>query len=258
MERSGGNPEKALRLAGVRQHADEPKRLFSFKINAKETTMNALYPSMMCVRPADVKRICTVFEKTGIAGLHIDIMDGSFVPNFTLGVDYCRYLHEITSLPLDLHLMIDRPEEKLSWFPIRPGDTVSVHAESTRHLGRAVECIRASGGLPYVALNPATPISAVEDILPALAGVLVMTVNPGFAGQKLIPYTLPKIRRLRDRMEACGLENCPIEVDGNVSAENLVRMKEAGADRFVIGTSGFLNNQPEEELRRDIAAFGAL
>ena len=111
MERSGGNPEKALRLAGVRQHADEPKRLFSFKINAKETTMNALYPSMMCVRPADVKRICTVFEKTGIAGLHIDIMDGSFVPNFTLGVDYCRYLHEITSLPLDLHLMIDRPEE---------------------------------------------------------------------------------------------------------------------------------------------------
>ena len=220
--------------------------------------MNLLYPSMMCVKPADVNRICGIFEETGIAGLHIDIMDGSFVPNFTLGVDYCRYLHEITALPLDIHLMIDRPEEKLAWFPVREGDMVSVHAESTRHLGRAVECIRKLGGLPYVAINPATPISAVEDILPELAGVLVMTVNPGFAGQKLIAYTLPKIRRLRDRMDDCGFEGLSIEVDGNVSAEHLVQMKQAGADRFVIGTSGFLKNQAEDELRRDIAAFGAL
>lgn len=91
--------------------------------------MNLLYPSMMCVKPADVNRICGIFEKTGIAGLHIDIMDGSFVPNFTLGVDYCRYLHEITALPLDIHLMIDRPEEKLTWFPVREGDMVQNAAE---------------------------------------------------------------------------------------------------------------------------------
>ena len=128
--------------------------------------MNRLYPSMMCVKPDDTRRYCEIFKENGIAGLHIDIMDGSFVPNFTLGTDYCRYLREISPLPLDIHLMIDKPEDKIKWFPIREGDIVSVHAESTNHLCRAMDRIREAGGLPYVAINPATPLAAIEEALP--------------------------------------------------------------------------------------------
>lgn len=211
--------------------------------------MNRLCPSMMCVRPSDTAGMCRVFEENGITALHVDIMDGSFVPNFTLGTDYCRYLHEISALPLDIHLMVDRPEDKLDWFPIKDGDYVSIHTESTNHLGRAAERVRAKGGIPLAAINPATPISVLNDILPALGGVLIMTVNPGFAGQKLCEYTLGKISALRE------MTDLPIEVDGNVSAENLVRMKNAGADMFVVGTSGFLRGEIGEKLREDIKRF---
>ena len=211
--------------------------------------MNRLCPSMMCVRPSDTAEMCRVFEENGITALHVDIMDGSFVPNFTLGTDYCRYLHEISTLPLDIHLMVDRPEDKLDWFPIKDGDYVSIHTESTNHLGRAVERVRAKGGIPLAAINPATPVSVLNDILHALGGVLIMTVNPGFAGQKLCEYTLGKISALRE------MTDLPIEVDGNVSAENLVRMKNAGANMFVVGTSGFLRGEIGEKLREDIKRF---
>ena len=176
-------------------------------------------------------------------------MDGSFVPNFTLGTDYCRYLHEISTLPLDIHMMVDRPEDKLDWFPIKDGDYVSIHTESTNHLGRAAERVRAKGGIPLAAINPATPVSVLNDILPALGGVLIMTVNPGFAGQKLCEYTLGKISALRE------MTDLPIEVDGNVSAENLVKMKRAGADMFVVGTSGFLNTSDTDEVADGIRKF---
>ena len=221
-------------------------------------TRNKLYPSMMCVKPWDTASACRLFERTGIAGLHIDIMDGSFVPNITLGTDYCRALREVTALPLDIHLMIDHPEEKLEWFPIQKGDTVSIHVESTKHLGRAIEIVRKLGGIPFAALDPATSLSAIEDILPELGGVLIMTVNAGFAGQKLIPYTLGKLARLRKALNDAGLFDMPIEVDGNVSAENLVRMKSAGADRFVIGTSGFLKGQPDDTMTQEIIRFQKL
>ena len=211
--------------------------------------MNRLCPSMMCVRPSDTAGMCRVFEENGITALHVDIMDGSFVPNFTLGTDYCRYLHEISTLPLDIHMMVDRPEDKLDWFPIKDGDYVSIHTESTNHLGRAAERVRAKGGIPLAAINPATPVSVLNDILPALGGVLIMTGNPGFAGQKLCEYTLGKISALRE------MTDLPIEVDGNVSAENLVRMKNAGADMFVVGTSGFLRGDVCDKMREEIKRF---
>lgn len=211
--------------------------------------MNRLCPSMMCVRPSDTAGMCRVFEENGITALHVDIMDGSFVPNFTLGTDYCWYLHEISTLPLDIHMMVDRPEDKLDWFPIKDGDYVSIHTESTNHLGRAVERVRAKGGIPLAAINPATPVSVLNDILPTLGGVLIMTVNPGFAGQKLCEYTLGKISALRE------MTDLPIEVDGNVSAENLVKMKRAGADMFVVGTSGFLNTSDTDEVADGIRKF---
>lgn len=217
--------------------------------------MNKLYPSMMCVSPDDTKKYCRIFEEKGIAGLHIDIMDGSFVPNFTLGTDYCRYLHEITSLPLDIHLMIDRPEDKIKWFPVREGDIVSVHAESTKHLCRAMDRIRDAGALPFAAINPATPLCALEEILPLAAGLLIMTINPGFAGQKMITPMIDKVARARKMAINAGYPDMPIEIDGNVSAENLVKLKAAGADMFVIGTSGFLSPSCRENISDEAEKF---
>lgn len=219
---------------------------------------NLLYPSMMCVEPSLTREYCEIFEKNGIAGLHVDIMDGSFVPNFTLGTDYCRYLHEISDLPLDIHMMVERPEEKLGWFPIKNGDIVSIHAESTKHLDRAIQKVRELGGIPFTAINPATPLSAIEEILPSLGGVLVMTVNPGFAGQKLVEYTVSKVEKLKQQLIKLGLDDLPIEVDGNISPANLVRLKNVGANCFVIGTSGFLKKQPIEQMIEGIKEFSQL
>ncbi len=199
--------------------------------------LSKISPSMMCADIMKMGDTIDAFEKKGISYLHIDIMDGSFVPNFTLGTDYCDRLHKATSIPLDIHLMIENPESKLDFFPIKEGDYVSVHVESTRHLQRALARIRALGAKPMVAINPATPIYAIENVLDDIDGVLIMTVNPGFAGQKLIKSTLTKIQRLREYLDDNGYENIEIEVDGNVSFENARLMKQAGANIFVAGTS---------------------
>lgn len=176
-------------------------------------------------------------EKGGIEYLHIDIMDGEFVQNYTLGTDFIKKLHAATSIPLDIHLMITKPENKLSWFEIKEGDYVSVHYEASTHIQRALSAIHQMGGKTMLALNPGTPISVIEDLLPDLDAVLIMTVNPGFAGQKLIPQTLDKITRLRKYLDENGYENVEIEVDGNVSFENAEKMNRAGANIFVAGTS---------------------
>lgn len=212
-------------------------------------------PSMMCVNISKINETVAVFESNGIAGLHIDVMDGCFVPNIQLGTDYCRQLRRISSLPMDYHLMIDAPERKLDWFPIRAGDWVSVHVESTAHLQSALDKITALGAMPIAALNPATPICALEEVLPCLGGVLVMTVNPGHAGQRLIPSTIDKICRLRRYLDDKGYEGMHIEADGNVSLENYKRMAEAGADMFVIGSSGFLKREDIASIERGIKEF---
>jgi ribulose-phosphate 3-epimerase len=164
-------------------------------------------------------------------------MDGVFVPNLMLGTDAIRQLRRMSSIPLDIHLMIEKPEDKLEWFDIQPGELVSVHVESTRHLQRALAKIRGLGARPMAALNPATPLCMVEDVMADVDGILVMTVNPGFAGQKLVPQMLDKIARLRAMLDAAGRKEVLIEVDGNVSFENAKLMSAAGADIFVAGTS---------------------
>ena len=198
---------------------------------------NQISPSMMCADMMRLQETLDAFARQGIEYLHIDIMDGSFVPNFTLGTDYCKTLKKHTSIPLDIHLMVNEPESKLDWFPIGEGDYVSVHAESTKHLQKALSKIREKGGKPMVALSPATPISVLEHVLDDIDGVLIMTVNPGFAGQKLIPATLTKITRLREYLDANGYGHVEIQVDGNVSFENAKKMRAAGANIFVAGTS---------------------
>ena len=213
-------------------------------------------PSLMCCDFFDFNNQIKTFEKEGIEYLHIDIMDGSFVPNYTLGTDFVKQLKTKTNIPVDIHLMIDNPESKLDYFTFGEGDIVSVHAESTKHLQLALKKIKNRGAKAYVAINPATPIYAIEEVLDDIDGVLVMTVNPGFAGQKLIPSGLKKIERVREFLDKNGKHNVAIEVDGNVSFENARLMSNAGADIFVAGTSSIFGIDLTEGINKLRYAIG--
>lgn len=217
-----------------------------------------LSPSMMCCDLLRLQEQLSVLKAAGVEYLHIDVMDGEFVPNYMLGTDFVRQLRRATDIPLDIHLMIREPERKLSFFELREGDLVSVHAESTFHLQRALQQVRSQGARPLVALNPATPLSALDYVLEDVDGVLLMTVNPGFAGQKMVPATLDKIKRARRMLDERGYSHLPIEVDGNVSPAHLVEMQEAGANMFVIGSSGFLRSMDLTEMADGIDAFRSL
>lgn len=217
-----------------------------------------LSPSMMCVDFAKIQETVDTFARAGVEYLHIDIMDGEFVPNFTLGVDFCQKLRKMTNIHLDIHLMITKPENKLEWFTPQPGEYVSVHWESTAHLQRALAKIKSFGAKTMVALNPATPITVVGEVLDDLDAVLLMTVNPGYAGQKLVPASIDKIRRMRKYLDENGYSHVKIEVDGNVSFENAVKMRHAGADIFVAGSSSVFSKDDTIEnnirtLRQSLA-----
>jgi ribulose-phosphate 3-epimerase len=196
-----------------------------------------LSPSMMCADISDLSGALETFEKNGVEYLHIDVMDGNFVPNFTLGTDYVKQLRGLSSIPLDIHLMICEPEAKIEWFEPQPGELVAVHPESTRHFQRALQNIKKFGAKTMAALNPATPPDILEYVWDDLDAVLVMTVNPGFAGQKLIPHTLRKIGECRRLAAEHGRPDITIEVDGNVSLPNAALMAREGADIYVLGTS---------------------
>jgi ribulose-phosphate 3-epimerase len=193
---------------------------------------------MMCVNFLNIQADLTALENAGIEYLHFDIMDGSFVPNYTLGPCMINSLRDVTRITFDIHLMVERPEDKLEFFDIRKGDYVSFHAEATNHIQRLLTAIRKLGAHPGVAINPGTPVCVLEPILDDLDFVLVMTVNPGFAGQKLVPQTLKKIAVVRSMIDHSGYPHIKLQVDGNVSFENAKKMREAGADIFVAGTAG--------------------
>ncbi len=213
---------------------------------------NKIAPSIMCAPAYEVATYVADMEKNNIELVHIDIMDGSFVQNYTLGTNFVKELKAKTHIPLDIHLMIEEPEKKLEWFTFGEGDYVSVHFEATRHLQKALAAIRARGAKALVALNPATPLSALDSLLDDVDGVLLMTVNPGFAGQKLVKSTLKKIEKLRKYLDAEGYSHLEIEVDGNVSFENAKPMHDAGANIFVCGTSSVYapGATTEENIRR--------
>ncbi len=215
-----------------------------------------LSPSMMCADIFQIHSILTTFQNHNIDFLHMDVMDGHFVPNITLGTDYMTMVREHTSIPFDYHMMVQEPLEMLRIFDIRKGDMVSVHIESTPHLHRALAQIHDKGATPMAVLNPGTPIGLLEDVLPDLGGVLLMTVNPGFAGQKLIPQTIGKITRLRTWLDDKGYPDVRIEVDGNVSFANAQIMRQAGADTFVCGTSSIFGK--EEALESNISRLRML
>ena len=193
-------------------------------------------PSMMCADFLRLEQQLRTLESLEIEYLHIDIMDGTFVPNIALGTDYVKNLKKHTHIPLDIHLMVYKPEEKLNWLEFGKGDYVSFHYEATPHVHRVIQAIKGRGAMVMLAINPGTPLSVLEDVACDLDGVLLMCVNPGFAGQQLVPQSLDKIRRLR-----ALYPQLDIEVDGNVSFENAVTMRAAGANIFVSGTSGIFS-----------------
>ncbi len=177
-------------------------------------------------------------EEAGADWIHIDVMDGHFVPNITLGPFIVEAVKRSTSLPLDVHLMIEAPERYVEAFVRVGAATVGVHVEACQHLHRTVGQIHDAGARACVVLNPATPAAAVEPVLGDVDQVLVMTVNPGFGGQKFIESTLPKLETLRGWIDARGLD-VALEVDGGVAIETIGRAAAAGADVFVAGTAVF-------------------
>lgn len=193
--------------------------------------------SLMCSDLIDLKETIRIFEEEGIEYLHIDMMDGTFVPNFGLGVDYVRGLRRLTDIPLDLHLMIKDPEYKFQWIGIKPTDCVSIHYESTFQVQRALDYLEPFGCKRFLAINPATPVSALEEVLDYIDGINLLMVNPGFAGQKIVPSTMRKAQKVIDLLKYEGREGIIVEVDGNITPENGKRLREIGASRFVAGTS---------------------
>ncbi|HQK87383.1 MAG TPA: ribulose-phosphate 3-epimerase, partial [Acidobacteriota bacterium] len=186
-----------------------------------------LAPSLLSADFANLESAVRLVEASGAALIHLDVMDGHFVPNLTIGPPVIRALRRITSLRLDVHLMIANPERSLDNYIAAGADMLSVHVEADPHLHRTITRIRDAGRRAGVALNPATPAAAVQEILPWLDFILVMTVNPGFGGQTFIPTVLPKIRALRDAIDRQGL-NVDISVDGGVGPDTLPGLVEAG------------------------------
>jgi len=209
-------------------------------------TTGKISASMMCANLINLKETIQLFEQCGIEYLHIDVMDGNFVPNFGLGIDYIRGLREMTSIPIDLHLMVEHPEEKLDWFGIQPRDSVSIHFESTVHIQRALEKIHAYGCQVMLAINPATPIYSIEEVLEYIDGINLLTVNPGFAGQKIVHSCIKKTERLKSYIVSAGFPKIKIEVDGNINYENAKILRQNGADIFVAGTSSIFSGTKEQ------------
>ncbi len=186
-------------------------------------------------RLADEVRAVT---QAGADYIHVDVMDGRFVPNLTIGPVVVDAVRKATDKPLDVHLMIEDPDRYIDDFAKAGADIIGVHVEACRHLHRVLQQIRAAGKLPSVTLNPHTPIDSIRHVLQDVSQVLIMSVNPGFGGQSFIPNVLPKIRALREEITARGL-TLDIEVDGGIKPDNVAQAAAAGANVFVAGSAVF-------------------
>ncbi len=215
--------------------------------------MVELLPSILSADFARLADEVHAAERGGGTTIHVDVMDGHFVPNITLGPPVVQSLRKHTSLPLDCHLMIENPDDFIPAFAEAGADWIGVHYEACRHLHRTIQLIESHGMKPGVVLNPATPVDFLIPVLPMLHHVLIMSVNPGFGGQKFIPYAVTKIRQLREMRANMGL-TYKIEVDGGVAHETIAQVVEAGAELLVAGSAVFGQGHAEHDGRKLLEA----
>ncbi len=217
--------------------------------------MIEIVPSILSADFARLAEDIARVERGGARLLHLDVMDGHFVSNLTIGPPVVESVRKTTQLHLDCHLMIENPERYAEAFVNAGANSVSVHYEAARHLDGCLNLIKKAGAMAGVVLNPATPVSVLEDILQVADYVLLMSVNPGFGGQKLIPYVLEKVRKL-DAMRREKRLTLPIEIDGGVHRENLAEVVRAGCDWIVTGSAIF--HSPDAEVTvREMRAIAA-
>ena len=210
--------------------------------------MVELLPSILSADFAHLADQVAAAERGGGTAIHVDVMDGHFVPNITLGPPVVASLRKATKLPLDCHLMIDNPNDFIAAFADAGADWVSVHYEACTHLHRTLELILHYGMRPGVVLNPATRVDLIIEILPMVHHVLIMSVNPGFGGQEFIPFSIEKIHRLAIMRRELGLQ-FKIEVDGGVAHDTVSAVVQAGAELLVAGNAVFGAGQPERDAR---------
>lgn len=212
-----------------------------------------LAPSILS---ADFARLAEQVRAASDGGgtvIHVDVMDGHFVPNLTMGPPLVKSLRRATDLPLDCHLMIENPDQFIAEFVEAGADWISVHQEACRHLNRTLHLIRSHDALAGVVINPATPVDTLSEVLEVVDYVLVMSVNPGFGGQKFIPETVRKIRRLADLRSQRGL-NYRIEVDGGIALETVAEVVRAGAEILVAGNAVFGQGDPKTNAQKLLKA----
>jgi ribulose-phosphate 3-epimerase len=220
--------------------------------------MIEIVPSILSADFAHLADQISRVERGGASMLHLDVMDGHFVDNLTIGPPVVECVRKATRLHLDVHLMIENPGRYVAEFVKAGANSVSVHYEACRHLDGVLGMIRKGGAMAGVVLNPGTPVAVLEDVLEVADYVLLMSVNPGFGGQKLIPYVLDKVRKL-DRMRREKKLALPIEIDGGVHLDNLADVVRAGCDWIVTGSAIFHSPDPEATVRemREIAAHAS-
>lgn len=224
--------------------------------------MNGIAPKKKKIAPsilsADFTRLGEEIAHVSEAGadlIHVDVMDGHFVPNLTIGPPIIEAIRKITDLPIDVHVMITNPDETFQDYVSAGADYLTIHVEASTHLHRTVQAIREKGAKAGVTLNPATPLSSVEDILPDIDLLLIMSVNPGFGGQSFIPSSMEKIRRARKMIDERGLR-VELEIDGGIKMENIAEIAEAGADIFVSGSGIFKSPDYKETIQKMRSAVG--
>ena len=215
--------------------------------------MIELAPSILSADFARLAEQVRAASEGGGTVIHVDVMDGHFVPNLTVGPPLVKSLRKATDLPLDCHLMIENPDQFIAEFVEAGADWISVHQEACRHLNRTLNLIRSHDALAGVVINPATPVDTLSEVLEIVDYVLVMSVNPGFGGQKFIPETVGKIRRLADLRAQRGL-NYRIEVDGGIALETVAEVVRAGAEILVAGNAVFGQGDPKTNAQKLLKA----
>jgi ribulose-phosphate 3-epimerase len=231
----------------------QPKYLFVQQSKRQITEMFELAPSILSADFTRLAEEIRAVETGGARVLHVDVMDGRFVPNITIGLPVVKSIRRITDLTIDCHLMIVEPNRYAVEFVKAGANMVSVHVEADVHLQRTLTAIREAGGQAGIAINPGTPLGALEEALPFADFVLLMSVNPGFGGQKFIHTSVDKLRRLRKMIDERGLPT-RIEIDGGIDAGNIQKIVESGAEIIVAGSAVFGQENPTEAARKMIEA----